>query len=579
MLPPFLPTLLFGPPTPIVQLVVDPTRHILYALSQSSSLHAFDLGPDGTDPARRVAEVSDFVDAASRAAGGREAFGRADKRIGVLRMDVVPLYECHRLHLVTITTDGRRVYWSTLEPRAASGRDAASMRPTTLRAEIVRAAVPGSAASGTTQRTTARLGDLSCATYAHGVLLLAEGGGATRTRIVSASRDMGVPPLGTATGPQAAALGLREVLSELDVAIPGDACAVAPVVQTTPFDSLGTLALHDELHTQVVLPAPRFVLVSTAGVLELDKLRPVDVLQALLEERATPKVEAFFDTYGAHEAAAMAMQLAAGVPGTVPLVGCCRGVVLHTVVVCISCTLLLVPQSVVAAARAALDSPQLIGEPRPLEDATNQQQQQQVDTDTAPGAANTFDMGAALPVAEPVWSAAHRGLCLFISRLLHPVWEVSLVKSSNASVLVAVLDVVMLSDLEARLRSLASFLEEYVAQRSSRRNGAVGGVEDAVFGQGQGVAKRLKMDAAHAQETKRYTHMIGGFVVLYQHVVHHALDGRFHTAMLGCWRWPGVQQRHAFSCVCCVRATCLVWLHAAVRGRGHALLPSSFATW
>lgn len=325
MLPPFLPSLLFGTPTPIIQLVADPTRHILYALSQSSALHAFDLGADGTDTARRVGEVTDFVDAASRAAGGREAFGRADKRIGVLRMDVVPLQECHRVALVTITTDGRRVYWSVLEPRAAASRDAAGLRPTTLRAELVRAPVPGGAGMTgvASQRTTARLGDLSCAAYAQGVLLLAESGG-SRTRIVSASRDMGVPPLGTATGPHAAALGLREVLSDLDVAIPGDACALVPVPLTTPFDTLGTLALHDELHTQVVLPAPRFVLVSTAGVLEVDKLRPVDVLQVLLEERATVKVEAFFDTYGAHEAAAMAMQLAASVPGAVSLVCCCE---------------------------------------------------------------------------------------------------------------------------------------------------------------------------------------------------------------------------------------------------------------
>lgn len=62
------------------------------------------------------------------------------------------------------------------------------------------------------------------------------------------------------------------------------------------------------------------MLVSTAGVLELDKLRPVDVLQSLLEERATAKVEAFFKAYGAAEAAAMAMQLAAAPTGTVPLV-------------------------------------------------------------------------------------------------------------------------------------------------------------------------------------------------------------------------------------------------------------------
>ena len=100
------------------------------------------------------------------------------------------------------------------------------------------------------------------------------------------------------------------------------------------------------------------------------------------------------------------------------------------------------PQSVVTAARAVLDSPQLIGEPRPLEDATNAPPTE--DSSAAP--AGGFDMGAALPVAEPSWSAAHRGLCLFASRLLHPVWEVALVRpvAKNSPVIAAVLDVVVL---------------------------------------------------------------------------------------------------------------------------------------
>lgn len=90
------------------------------------------------------------------------------------------------------------------------------------------------------------------------MLLLAEAGSG-RTRVLGASRDVALPPLGTATGPQAAAMGLREVLSELDVAVPGEACAIAPVPLPSPLAALGTLDLQDELHTQVVLPAPRLM--------------------------------------------------------------------------------------------------------------------------------------------------------------------------------------------------------------------------------------------------------------------------------------------------------------------------------
>ena len=32
-----------------------------------------------------------------------------------------------------------------------------------------------------------------------------------------------------------------------------------------------------------------------------------------------------------------------------------------------------------------------------------------------------------MPVAEPEWSAAYRGLCLFMARVLQPAWEEEIV--------------------------------------------------------------------------------------------------------------------------------------------------------
>jgi len=63
---------------------------------------------------------------------------------------------------------------------------------------------------------------VSVAAYAAGVLLLAQGGGeAGRSRLLAAARDLTLPPLGTATGANAAAQGLRETVSELDMVLPG----------------------------------------------------------------------------------------------------------------------------------------------------------------------------------------------------------------------------------------------------------------------------------------------------------------------------------------------------------------------
>lgn len=50
--------------------------------------------------------------------------------------------------------------------------------------------------------------------------------------------------------------------------------------------------------------------ISTAGVLEVEKRRPVDVLASILEERSAQKLEQFFIGYGAAEGAAMCFYLA-----------------------------------------------------------------------------------------------------------------------------------------------------------------------------------------------------------------------------------------------------------------------------
>ena len=44
-------------------------------------------------------------------------------------------------------------------------------------------------------------------------------------------------------------------------------------------------------------------------MLELEKRRPVDILQQLMEERSTSKMDQFFKSYGAPEVAAMCFSL------------------------------------------------------------------------------------------------------------------------------------------------------------------------------------------------------------------------------------------------------------------------------
>ena len=479
LLPAFVPAFLFGPPAALIDLTVDDHRGILYARTATSALQVFDVGArcQGSK-AHKVAECTDFLAEAARCNGGREVFGRGsgDKRgASVVYMAAIPPSDSSRLHLLTLTADGRRVYWSV----AAAARSASSEtpRPDRLRPEIARQAMPsssvgrasaallgiaGTAAGATTRSTSGPRGlEVVAAHYSNGCLLIAEGsssssstsagGTAARqssTRLFLLSRDLTIPPVGTATGTHISVSGLRENISELELPLPGEACAIVPLATTlgTPSSS-STICIRSDATSINIAPAPRFVIVTTAGVLEVEKRRPVDVLSHLLEEKNAAKLELFFKSYGAPEAAAMCVLLASSM--------------VHTT-----------SSGAAAGARGALEDVQLVGETEVREvvgpDATmyGQEQhhhQQQQDT----GGYGGFDMGTAVPVAEPEWSGAHKGIALYSTRILTTVWDELIASQKGGALFQCTLSSEVLGQLEVQLRSLDVFLSGYLTRRKA----------------------------------------------------------------------------------------------------------------
>ena len=103
-------------------------------------------------------------------------------------------------------------------------------------------------------------------------------------------------------------------------------------------------------------------------------------------------------------------------------------------------------QRVVDEALRALENPALVGEPQmpedialggaPQEGLAQQQQQQQLPLPGPARPAGPGGMYMGTPVIthpEPYWSGAHHGLCLHVSRLLHPVWEQLLLAQSKGA--------------------------------------------------------------------------------------------------------------------------------------------------
>ncbi|KAL0409016.1 UNVERIFIED_CONTAM: Nuclear pore complex protein [Sesamum radiatum] len=211
-----------------------------------------------------------------------------------------------------------------------------------------------------------------------------------------------------------------------------------------------------DLSTQHILPRRKVVIFSTMGMMEVVFNRPIDILRRLLESNSPrPLLEDFFNRFGAGEAAAMCLMLAARIVYTEAFIS----------------------NIVAEKAAEAFEDPRVVGMPQ-LEGSGALS-----NTRTAGG----FSMGQVVQEAEPVFSGAHEGLCLCSSRLLLPLWElpVFIIKggsgSSNAisedGVITCRLSVGAMHVLEDKIRSLEKFLR---SRRNQRRGlyGCVAGLGD-----------------------------------------------------------------------------------------------------
>lgn len=372
-----------------------------------------------------------------------------------------------------------------------------------MRPEIARNAMPLSTSASHAvggHHMPARSVEVVAACYDSGALLLAETPhGESYTRIFLLSRDLTMPPVGTVTGAHVALAGLRESVAELEAPISGEACAVMATPAPSLFSRTGSLnsglgssieLLRGDVTALNVAPSQRFAVVTTAGVVELERLRPADVLAHILQNADRSKLELFFKAYGAPEAAAMCVQLAAsGLSGT--------------------------PSTVLAKAKDALDDPLLVGEAvaqdsagnRPVSDAPHVENGRQNEEPALQ--LGGFDMGAVVPIAEPEWSGAHKGICMYVARLLQPAWDEPMVVHSKSSsdLLLCTVSTDGLSMLEARLRALDKFLRDFISRKKSRRGSSFHGGKGPVIvtndRAAQPLSKRQRLEDAARLELQR----------------------------------------------------------------------------
>ena len=228
--------------------------------------------------------------------------------------------------------------------------------------------------------------------------------------------------------------------------------------------------LRSELATQHVAPRRKFVVVTNAGVVTVEKSRPLDALAKILASDVHESLVHFFKSYGQAEAATMCLAVAVGainagatdldhqrqaghnggtpnnggggtphngggtpaappagrlwrLPARAPVrprhpAGCLWRRHAGASVDGYGGSLFN-GASLADRARRALEDPRLTGEPRIDEDLTGGG----FGVDGGSGGGGQFDMGRAIVQPQLHYSGVHRALYTYAARLLAPTWE------------------------------------------------------------------------------------------------------------------------------------------------------------
>lgn len=478
----------FGTVDPIVDMAVDNERHILYARTEGMKLQVFDLGADGDGPLKKIAEERNLIDPREQArrSTGPRAVGRNVKP-SIVCIAPLTTVESKWLHMVAVLSDGRRLYLSTSSTGGNNGSVGGlnglsndHQRPRCLKVVATRPSPPLGVGGGLTfgavsAASRAQPEDLALkvetAFYSAGTLVLSDSSAPSISSLLIVNRDSSAMQSSLSNNFMSSrgSRALRELVSFLPVE--GRMLSVADVlpppdtaytVQSLYSDAeafagfgescekvSGKLWARGDLPTQHILPRRRIVVFSTMGLMEVVFNRPVDILRRLFESNAPrSQIEIFFNRFGAGEAAAMCLMLAARLvydEGS------------------------LISNSVAEKAAEAFEDPGIVGMPQ-LNGSTA------MSNTRAP--TGGFSMGQVVQDAEPLFSGAHEGLCLCSSRLLFPIWELPVMvvrgevgaDAPFGGLVDCRLSVRAMQILESKIRSL----EQFLRSRRNKRRGLYG---------------------------------------------------------------------------------------------------------
>jgi nuclear pore complex protein Nup155 len=414
----------FGSETPIIGLVVDNTRKILYTLSENSVIQVYDLGEDGRS-AKRVDIYNTLYRDAAR------LYPRLYTQYDYYLIGIVPTLniESRSIHLIAITNKGDRFFFCTNEGSNIS-------RPKKLEFKFARPIHHGNVlqsrlspqrqiVGGSVQLPPVK--EIHEVFYSRGVFILAD----TRSEDSDALFTINAEQTLTARGQT----GLTETIGLLDVQ--GRTYAVAEVpLQIEPAIIPPNAS---ELVTQHIKPPREFICLSNNGIQLINKLRPVDRLERLISEDGENEVEIkrFFELYGPDEACAMCVMLLCQAPYSTieltqvehqaPVQGAGRRIGQSPAIQSTPSTAIsfappsgIQPRDVIIARSAEDLLLKYGGEPR-----YETSQRNFLSPVNAPQ--QYYEMGGPSLTPEIKYSHFHNGLYIYFARLIRPMWAAPIV--------------------------------------------------------------------------------------------------------------------------------------------------------
>jgi len=389
---------------PMVQLAMDDSRHILYTRSEKGTMQVWDLGEDGKSVCR-VATVSQHT-TLQNAANIARTIDRSNFK-SIIHIAAIQRSESVSVHLVAITNTGARLYF------AACPVGATRERPSMLSLIHVRLA-PGFAASAGPNKPN----NVHLAHYARGMLLLSCVQSEDSDLLWSMSPDC---------------FPFTQTLMETQevVGIAGRTWALAEVPMSgeeSPSDGPLQRADPPLVVTQHLEPPRQFVILNSQGSCIVNKLSPADQLKQLLLTHGGPEaqqVQAFFKLHKEEQACATCLILACShLNAAEPAIAdwATQAFFMYGGEPRMAMQASLggyggMPAGMMSPGASGFDpmspgfNPSMISTPYP---------------GGQPGFSSPMNIGQ----QEVQYSGKHNGLCLYLARILRPLWEQRLVSDS-----------------------------------------------------------------------------------------------------------------------------------------------------